>query len=332
MLEIKNLTVGLKKDKKILKALDNVSFKINESEILGLAGESGCGKSLSALAITNLLPEGFKFLNGEIIFKNKSLTEASEKELCGIRGKEISIIFQDARQALNPLMKVGKQISEMLEQITDNKEQKNNKKRREDYKKQVLEILAALGFEEPSLIYEAYPHQLSGGMCQKVMTAIAAISKPSLLIADEPSSALDEESQNSVLSLLMDLNRNFKTSLLIISHDISIIRKYCSRFLIMYAGKIIEEGPAQELQAPLHPYTNALIGAIPAKEKRGQPLQNIPGKVPAIEDNFSGCPFAPRCNKAQNVCFESFPPALETEKARRVYCYFPITAEGNNIE
>jgi ABC-type dipeptide/oligopeptide/nickel transport system ATPase component len=234
LLEVNNLTAGIKKDGEIFQILKDVSFFIDEGEIVGLAGESGCGKSMTALSIPNLLPKPVKILGGEIIFNNKQLTSLGEKELCGIRGKEISVIFQDVRQSLNPLMRVGGQITEMLELSgsTD----------REANKTQALEMLVSLGFEEPEKIFDAFPHQLSGGMCQRVMTAIAAIRRPRLLLADEPSSALDMESQQRILSLLLEMNRKYKTAALIISHDLSIIRQFCSRFLVMYAGRIITGG------------------------------------------------------------------------------------------
>ncbi|MCL2411000.1 MAG: ABC transporter ATP-binding protein [Treponema sp.] len=323
LLDVKNLTIGIKKGKETYKAVDNISFSIKEGEILGLAGESGCGKTTTALAITNLLPQGFKILNGEINFGGQSLTRINEKELCRVRGSEIGMIFQEVRQSLNPLMKTGKQITEALVL-------KENKKENE-VKQLALDLLFSLGFDEPQKIFETYPHQLSRGMCQRVMTAIAAICRPKLLLADEPSSALDEESLQRVLALLLEMNCNYKTSLLIISHDLSIIRQFCSRYLVMYAGKIIEESsvtPNSIINSPFHPYTRALINALPEKNKRGKPLDSISGKVPSIEDRFSGCPFAPRCPKAQNICNKAFPPETKIRDGK-VFCHFPETGEQN---
>jgi peptide/nickel transport system ATP-binding protein len=320
LLEVNNLSAGVKKDGKVYRILNGVSFSIDEGEIVGLAGESGCGKSMTALSIPNLLPKDIKILDGEIILNNIPITSMSEKELSYIRGKEISVIFQDIRQSLNPLMRVGGQITEMLELAgsTDN----------EANKSQALETLTSLGFEEPEKIFDAFPHQLSGGMCQRVMTAIAVIRRPQLLLADEPSSALDMESQQRILSLLTEMNQKYKTSVLIISHDLSIIRQFCSRFLVMYAGRIIEEGQAGTFFSPLHPYTNALIKTIPEKDKRGKKLDSIHGKVPSIYDKFSGCPFAPRCVKTQNICTQSFPSEKEINGAK-VHCYFPLTGDSN---
>jgi len=317
LLEIRSLDVSVKKNEKTFKIINNISFEIDEGEILGLAGESGCGKTITALSIPNLLPHNVKITNGNILYKNKSLNSLTEKELSNIRGKDISIIFQDVKQSLNPLMKIGNQIMETLElggckNITENKNI-------------CLDMLSILGFDDPKIIFNAYPHQLSGGMCQRVMTAIAVIRRPEFLIADEPSSSLDEESQKKCLCLLMQMNREKKMSLLVISHDLSIIRQFCSRFLIMYAGRIIEEGPTSAFFSPLHPYTKALINTIPEKNKKNTKLENIPGLVPSIDEPLKGCPFAPRCKKAKSICFDLFPEAVYTKDRQKVYCYFPET-------
>ena len=314
LLEVKNLTVGVKKNKEYLKVIDDISFIVDEGEILGLSGESGCGKTMTALSILGLLPEGVVILDGEIIYKNKPITNLNESEMCKIRGKEISVIFQETRQSLNPLLKVGKQITETLE--LQNTVKKIDRQKNKDA---ALTILQSLGFKNPVRIYNAYPHQLSGGMCQRVMTAIAAIRRPSLLLADEPSSSLDEESQSNILALLSKMNREEKTSVLIISHDLSIIMKFCNRYLVMYAGKIIEEGRSFP---PLHPYTKALTMAIPSKEKRGEELENIPGNSPSVGDNFTGCSFAPRCKSVKDECFKSFPPPVIID-GNIVRCFFP---------
>jgi len=326
LLKVNNLTACVKKSDKSLKILDNISFNIDEGEIIGLAGESGCGKSITALSVLNLLPQAVSITEGEIIYKNDNLTLFNQKELNKIRGSEISMIFQDVRHALNPLMKVGRQITETLELGgSKNKEENNNK---------ALEMLGLLGFNNPQKIFNAFPHQLSGGMCQRVMTAIAVIRKPKLLLADEPSSSLDEESQQKCLSLLKEMNQENKMSLLVISHDLSIIQQFCKRYLIMYAGKIVEEGQSDLLFTPLHPYTYALVNAIPNKEKRGKKLDNIHGKVPSVDDQLTenrltGCPFAPRCSRVKDICKQAFPPVQEIGKTK-VYCYFPHIGEQND--
>jgi len=318
LLEVRNLTIGIKKDGRYLNAVNNVNLSVNKGEIVGLAGESGCGKTLTALSIPNLLPQAAKILNGEIIYNGRNLTSLDNEEMCGIRGKEIAMIFQEVRQSLNPLLKTGAQITETLEL--------NGCKDKSEKKQRALEILKSLGFDNPEKTFNAYPHQLSGGMCQRVIAAIAAIIRPRLLLADEPSSSLDIESQERILSLLAQMNSDYEMSVLLISHDLSIIKKFCSRFIVMYAGRIAEEGLSKDFFSPLHPYTKALINAIPDKTKRGTKLENIPGKVPSIADSFCGCPFAPRCKKAKSVCHETFPEATETGSSR-VYCHFPETGE-----
>jgi peptide/nickel transport system ATP-binding protein len=299
-----------------------MSFNVNAGGIMGLAGESGCGKSMTALSIPNLLPQNAKIIHGEVIFNNQVLTSLNDNEMCKTRGREISVIFQEVRPSLNPLIRVGRQIRETLDLAGIDK--KSGKRR-------VVEMLYRLGFDEAKKIYNAYPHQLSGGMCQRVMAAIAAIGSPRLLLADEPSSALDLESQQQILSLLLEMNRNLKTSIIIISHDLSIIQKFASRFLVMYAGKIVEEGPAGALFSPLHPYTKALIGAIPSKDKRGQNLDYIPGNAASIEDSFTGCHFAPRCKNAKPKCLESFPPPVKAAGSQKVYCFYPAANEDINV-
>ena len=321
LLEVRDLSVGVEKDGKTYNAVNKISFSIDEGEIVGLSGESGCGKTMTAMSIPNLLPQAAKITGGEIIYNGIPLTSLGEKQFSAIRGREISVVFQEVRQSLNPLMRSGRQITEMLELSGETDKAKN--------KALALETLFSLGFEDPQKIFDAYPHQLSGGMCQRVMTAIASISRPRLLLADEPSSALDKESQERILSSLMKMNRDFNTAVLVISHDLSIIRRFAGRFLVMYAGRIVEEGRTSALFSPLHPYTSALIGAIPGKDKHGKNLESIGGKVPSIEDSFSGCPFAPRCPKVQNICMETFPPVTEMNGGR-VNCFFPHTGDNDD--
>ena len=300
--------------KKILLAIDNISFNINPGEILGLAGESGCGKSLTALAISRLLPPAAEIAGGTITFNGMPLHSLTEKELCKIRGKDISMIFQEPRLFLNPLMRAGAQIAETLEL--------HGLVNKNALRSTVLDTLARLGFAEPEKIYGAFPHQLSGGMCQRVMIAIAAVCRPRLLIADEPSTALDAAREEQILSLLKQINRDFGTAILFISHDLSVIRRFCGRCMVMYAGNIVEAGPTDAVfSAPAHPYTQALIGAIPGRERRGKPLANISGRVPAITDRLPGCPFAPRCPHALEKCRLTFPPETNHGGGHTTHCF-----------
>jgi len=322
-LSARDLTVCVKKGGKINKILKNISFHIDEGEILGLAGESGCGKSVTALSISALLPEEIKITEGEIIYKGFNIAcPLGENKTRGVRTNEISVVFQDARQALNPLMKAGFQIREALDLSQIHDQPTGKSRQRAENKSKSLELLSSLGFDNPEKVYNAYPHQLSGGMCQRIMTAIAIIRYPKLLLADELSSSLDEESLKRCMSLLLEMNQNNKMSVLLISHDLQVIQKYCGRYLIMYAGRIIEEGQAASLFNPLHPYTKALVNAIPNYEKRGKTLECIGGITPSVEDQTEGCPFSPRCSRAENICRQNFPAAKKI-KDKTVYCNFP---------
>ncbi|MDR0315830.1 MAG: ABC transporter ATP-binding protein [Treponema sp.] len=340
LLEVRNLSTVIRRKQEYLTAVDGISFDIEAGEIIGLAGESGCGKTLSALSITGLLPPVAEIAGGEITLNitdntvshnresstiSLNLRSLDEESLCRIRGKEISMIFQEPRQSLNPLLRIGAQISETLEL--------HGAADKKTARAAALDMLEKLKFTEPEKIFNAYPHQLSGGMCQRVMIAIAAICRPRLLIADEPSSALDTAIQEQLLTLLGQINRDFGTAILFISHDLSVVRRFCRRFLVMYAGKIVEEGPAQTLfSASAHPYTQGLIGAIPGRQQRGKALANIPGKAPSIEEHSPGCPFAPRCPRTQEQCRRSFPPQTElaaggaASAGHIVRCFVPETS------
>jgi peptide/nickel transport system ATP-binding protein len=325
LLHVENLSIGILRNgtpgrsggrtgqEELLGAVKEVSFDIQPSEIVGLVGESGCGKSLSALSIPRLLSPEIKISGGNIFFEGRALNKLSERELQNIRGKEISMIFQEPGSSLNPLLKIGAQIEEtlFLHGETDEKIRR----------RRALDLMEKLGLAGAEKLLDAYPHQLSGGMAQRVMIAIAAICRPKLLIADEPTTALDTHTQSQILDLLAGINREFGTAILFISHDLAVIKHLCSRVLVMYAGKIVEEGKVQDVfSAPAHPYTRRLIEAIPRRENRGKPLANIRGAVPSIEENIPGCPFAPRCDLVQDRCRVSFPPKKDTGNAHIVYC------------
>jgi peptide/nickel transport system ATP-binding protein len=320
LLEVRNLSVGIKRRNEILRAVDRISFTVDAGEIVALAGESGCGKSLTALSIPRLLPPAAVILGGDISYNGVSLSSLDEDALCRLRGKDISIIFQESRQSLNPLTRIGSQIAETLEL--------HGEKNKKAAKAAALDMIAKLGLPEPERIFFAFPHQLSGGMCQRVMIGIAAICRPKLLIADEPSTALDAAAQSQILSLLGEINHDFDTSIFFISHDLSAARRFCRRFMVMYAGKIIEEGPVEALfLEPAHPYTIGLIGATPGRERRGAPLANIPGKIPTIEEKLPGCPFAPRCSRVESRCLEAFPPETDLGGGHRARCF--LTGAGH---
>jgi oligopeptide/dipeptide ABC transporter ATP-binding protein len=313
LLEVRRLSVGVRQGKDLLTAVDGISFFIDEGEILALVGESGCGKSLTCLSIPALLAPGIERFGGELLFKGQDLTALAPGDLTRLRGKEISMIFQEPAASLNPLHRIGRQITETLELHG-----LGDKTRR---RAEALEIMDKLGLPGPEKLFRAYPHELSGGMCQRVMIAIAAICRPALLLADEPTTALDTATQTQILELLRKINREFGTAVLFVSHDLGLVSRLCRRVLVMYAGKIVETGNTDDVfSRPGHPYTRSLIGAIPRREQKGKPLANIPGRVPSIAEPRRGCPFAPRCALAESRCTAAFPEPTDLGGGHWVYC------------
>ena len=321
ILEVKNLSIGIHRpvkgkkmrggsDSILLSSVEDISFDIYPGEILGIVGESGSGKSLTALSITGLLGDNKEITGGSILLQSnesghtcRDLTTLGEDEFRFIRGKDISMIFQEPFSSLNPLMKIGAQIEETLE-LHREKDRAGNKKR-------VIELMEKLKLPEPEKLINTYPHRLSGGMCQRVMIALALICRPRLLIADEPTTALDNSTQDQIISLLNEINRDFGTSILFISHDLSLVKKLCRRVIVMYSGRFLEIGDTEEIfNNPAHEYTRCLIDSIPKRTNRGKPLKVITGRIPSLEEGRPpGCPFHPRCAKAGPECKTDFPPA-----------------------
>jgi oligopeptide/dipeptide ABC transporter ATP-binding protein len=319
MLEVKNLSIGIRRGVKTLTVVDDITFTVNDGGTLGLVGESGCGKSLTALSIPGLLGKDFQgrggeMTGGEIIFNGRRLNTLSPGELSRIRGREISFVFQEPSAALNPLMRIGAQIAEPLELhgLRDKKE----------IRRQVFEIMESLGLSDPEKLIRYYPHELSGGMAQRVMIAIAAVWKPRLIIADEPTTALDSDTRLQITALLKQINLSFGSSVLFISHDLEAVRRVCGGVLVMYAGKIVERGTVEDVfSRPCHVYTRLLLGAIPSRQNRGRPLAHIPGQVPSVEEKReTGCPFAPRCVHAEDCCRTAFPQTRDLGGGHRVNC------------
>ena len=317
LLSIKNLSIGIRRQNQLLSPVEDISFEIYPGEILGLVGESGSGKSLTALSIPGLLDEGKEVTSGSILFKenlniDRNLLKLTEKELEAIRGKEISFVFQEPFSSLNPLVKVGKQIAETLEL--------HGEKDRSLAKSRARELMARLRLPEPEKLAESYPHRLSGGMCQRVMIAMAIICRPRLLIADEPTTALDQSTQSQILDLLKEINRDLGTSMLFISHDLAVVKNLCSRVLVMYSGRILEEGDTEEVFSnPAHEYTKGLLGSIPDKANRG--MLAIHGRIPSLEEGRpQGCPFHPRCGRAGPRCKTQFPPEILLNAKHKTHC------------
>jgi oligopeptide/dipeptide ABC transporter ATP-binding protein len=310
LLSVKNLSVGIRKGKNLFPAVNDISFDLGAGEITGIVGESGCGKSLTALSIAGLLPEVAEAM-GTVQFNSaetqgRNLLGLKEDELCRIRGRHISMIFQEPMSSLNPLQKIGPQIAEALEIHSSHK-----KKNKAQNRLKVLDLMEKLGLQEGERLTETYPWRLSGGMCQRVMIALAMICGPRLLIADEPSTALDKSTQDEVLKLLQQINRESGTAILLISHDLGIISRVCHKVMVMYAGKIVERGGVEDVFShPAHEYTKGLLGALPERARKGKKLRMIPGRVPSIEEIHtlsSGCAFAPRCAKADEKCRAAIP-------------------------
>ena len=285
-------------------AVQELSLNVYPGELVALVGESGCGKTQTALSILGLQSETAKLTAESMLFQGQSLLDLTEEQKNELRGKELSMIFQEPMTALNPVMKVGKQIAEAA--VVHGCPKKEARER-------ALARMEEVGLPDVQRLYEEYPHRLSGGMRQRATIAMALINRPALLIADEPTTALDVTTQAQILELLKKLNRELQTAVLLISHDLEVIRRLCSRVFIMYAGRVVESGPVQAvLSDPRHPYTKGLLSSIPSLAKRGERLRPIPGVVPNLEERTrGGCPFFSRCERRQPRCEASLPTNAE---------------------
>lgn len=300
----------------ILRGFD---LNLYSGEKLALVGESGCGKSISALATVHLLPSNkMRITDGSINFNGTNLKTIEEKAWPGIRGKKISIIFQDPLAALNPVITVGEQVRESL----DNSSIKNHSQNSSFH--EVIRLFSELGLPDAERIFQQFPHQLSGGMCQRVCIAMALAASPSLLIADEPTTALDVTVQSQILQLLREEMDRKSFALLFITHNLRLVEGFCDRIAVIYGGQVVEEGKVSEvLQYPRHPYTECLLSFLPRKGPEITSNKILVGVVPKPEDDFVGCGFAPRCSRARPDCFQNFPLFQKTEK-RGVRCFYPL--------
>ena len=298
ILSVRNLCISFATDFGLLKAVDGVSFDIPKGKTLGLVGESGCGKSVTSLSIMRLLPQpAGRIPNGEILFEGKDMVKATPEELYGIRGSQIAMIFQEPMSALNPIHTIERQLSEMF-QIHFPKLSKK------EIRKNCIDLLNKVGIPEPVKRLKEYPHQLSGGMRQRVMIAMALSCKPKLLIADEPTTALDVTVQAQILLLMKELQEEYGMSILFITHDLGVVAQMCDEVVVMYAGRVAEKASVSELyKSPKHPYTNGLLGSLPRFDtKRKSTLSTIPGMVPSLSHMPEGCRFQNRCPKASDKC------------------------------
>jgi oligopeptide/dipeptide ABC transporter ATP-binding protein len=315
LLEVSDLRVYFHTSDGALKAVDGVSFSINPGETIGLVGESGCGKSVTAFSILQLLPSPpARYEGGEIRLRGENLLALSDNEMRRVRGSLISMIFQEPMSSLNPIMTVGSQITEAV--------LAHQKKSKKEARAIAKEMLRRVGIPSPETRFNDYPHQMSGGMKQRAMIAIALACRPLLLIADEPTTALDVTIQAQILDLLGELQKEFDMAVLLITHDLGVVAETCDRVAVMYAGKIVEYAPVNDLfERPNHPYTHGLFKSLPTLGDKKDVLSVIPGSVPSPIDFPSGCRFRTRCSLAQEICKQE-PPLREVMAAHFAACHF----------
>ena len=314
LLEIKNLKINFKTYQGTVQAVDIDYFSIGRGEYVGLVGETGCGKSVTTLAILRLLPPSGRVVSGEILFKGEDLLKKSLKEMENIRGKQISIVFQNPSSSLNPVFTVGEQITRIL--------MLHQNLKKEEAKRKAVKILSLVRLPNPYKILDRYPHELSGGMCQRVMIAMALSCNPDLLIADEPTTALDVTIQAQILKLMRELKDKIGASILLITHDLSVVAQLCDKVAVMYAGRIVEQGKVRDIfKKPLHPYTRGLLEAIPVVGKREKRLKGIEGFVPDMLNPPPGCRFHPRCPYATEICNVKSPDSFHVENGHYVSCF-----------
>ncbi len=302
LLEIKGLKVSFETYAGEVQAVRGIDFHVNKGELLGIVGESGCGKSVTSSSILRILPTPpAVYKEGSILFEGTDILKLKEKEMQKIRGKDISMVFQDSMSSLNPTMKVGKQIVEAIRY--------HNKMSYSKAKKKAIEIIKHVGISNPEKRYSQYPHEFSGGMRQRVMIAMALVCEPKLLIADEPTTALDVTIQEQILTLMKGLVIELNTSVILITHDLAVIAETCDRVVVMYAGQIIESATVQNIfKNPMHPYTEGLLSSVPSlKMEKSKELHPVVGTPPDLVAPPKGCGFYPRCEKALKVCEENEP-------------------------
>jgi oligopeptide/dipeptide ABC transporter ATP-binding protein len=327
ILDVRDLKTYFYTEDGVVKAVDGVDFSVKAGQVLGLVGESGCGKSVTSLSIMRLVGVPGKVAGGEIFFEGKDLLKLSEGDMVKMRGDRISMIFQQPQSSLNPVFRVGDQVAEVLEIH-------KGMKRKEAWAKAV-ELLTLVGIPDPSRKVEAYPHEMSGGQAQRVMIAMALALSPKLLIADEPTTALDVTIQAQILDLIRGLREKLDTAVILITHDLGVIAEMADRVAVMYAGEIVEFADVAPIFAkPLHPYTKGLIGSIPVLGKVVSRLEVIPGLVPNLIDLPAGCRFAPRClfreKYGLTICKEKKPDLVEIEAGHTVRCWLYSSAPGHD--
>ena len=326
LLEIKDLCVEFKTMAGTVHAVDHLSYTLHRGEKLGIVGESGSGKSVSSLAMMQLIPNPpGKVTGGQILYNGKDLVKLSEREMEKIRGNEISMIFQEPMTSLNPIIRCGKQIAESL--------QLHRGMKKKEAMEEAIKMMQAVGIANPQARAYEYPHQMSGGMRQRVMIAMALACQPQILIADEPTTALDVTIQAQILDLIRDLNQKMNTSVVFITHDLGVVSELCDTVIVMYNGHIVEKAPVAGIfREPLHPYTQGLLSAIPRITKERKPLSTIEGMVPNPVERIKGCRFWPRCPKACDRCRKEEPSVFSVGENRQVRCWLYAQADNGSQE
>jgi len=315
LLRVEDLATTFFLDEGELRAVDGVTFEIDEGETVALVGESGCGKTIVALSILDLVPSPGRIVGGRILFRGEDLRGVGPEALRRVRGGEVGLVFQEPGSALNPVFPVGRQIAEVLTL--------HRGMTRHEAEREAVRALGGVGIPDPEKRAGAYPFELSGGMRQRAVIAIATCTQPRLLIADEPTTALDVTVQAEILDLLRDLQDRYGMATLLITHDLGVVAETADRTLVMYTGKLFEAGPTRAIfDGPFHPYTTGLLSAVPRLGAgRDEPLEGIPGAVPDLLRLPSGCTFHPRCGLADEACAGSFPPTRELRPGRECACY-----------
>jgi peptide/nickel transport system ATP-binding protein len=315
LLEVRDLKTYFFTEDKVAKAVDGVSFDVYKGETVAIVGESGSGKSVTSLSIMRLIPQPpGKIVEGSIIFDGKNLLELNERQMTRVRGNDMAMIFQEPMTSLNPVFTIGNQIAEAVTRH-------HGLKKAEAYERAV-QLLKLVGFPRAEDTVHEYPHQLSGGMRQRAMIAMSMSCDPKLLIADEPTTALDVTIQAQILDLMIDVKNKFNSSILLITHDLGVVAEIADRVLVMYGGQVVEETTVDRLfENTMHPYTVGLLGSIPKIEEERDRLEQIPGSVPPAHNFPKGCRFADRCSKAMPHCTEAPPQLIEVEPGHKVRCY-----------
>jgi peptide/nickel transport system ATP-binding protein len=322
LLEVKNLKTHFFSKNKVFPVVDGLDFNVKKGETLAIVGESGSGKSITSLSIMGLVPKpGGKTVAGEIIFDGTDLLSLSENEMFKVRGNDIAMIFQEPMSSLNPVLTIGEQITEVLIY--------HKKISKKEAREKAVELLKIVGFARAEEILDDYPHRLSGGMRQRVMIAMAMSCDPKLLIADEPTTALDVTVQAQILELMKELSKKFSSSIILITHDLGVVAELADRVLVMYAGQVVEESAIVELfDKPLHPYTQGLLSSVPKIDEEQERLSSIGGNVPSPDNFPKGCRFSTRCAHVMEKCLENQPELIEVYPGRKSRCF--LHEEGAN--